>query len=202
MSEVESPEPSQLSPVELRRTARQVALQTLYAIDTDGVEFEQALQDGLKREAFTPELSDYIERVVRYFHENFEVIDGLVAPLLAKGWDMDRISKVDRAVLRLATTELLAIEEMPPKVTINEAVTLARDFGDKDSPRFINGVLGKLLPLTPKSEFDRSKFKSLLDEATALQQEEPDAETELVVEGSPAHEELMKAKGWILKSDS
>jgi N utilization substance protein B len=189
------------SPQELRAAARQVALQTLYALDTDGVEFEEALTDALGREPFTPELADYIQRVVSDFHSHKAEIDALIIPLLAKGWDYQRISKVDRALLRLGTAELRAIEEISPKVTISEAVNLAKDFGDKQSPAFVNAILGKVLASTSKAQWNRTQEKSLLDEAIArdfaIAEEN---ELELIREGSPEHDELMKAKGWILKT--
>ncbi len=189
------------SPQELRAAARQVALQTLYALDTDGVEFEDALSDALAREPFTPELIDYIQRVVSDFHHHATEIDAVIIPLLSKGWDYSRISKVDRAVLRLGSAELRAIDEMPPKVTISEAVNLAKDFGDKQSPAFVNAVLGKVLASSPKAQWDREREKSLLDDAIArdfaIAEEN---ELELIREGSPEHDELMKAKGWILKT--
>ncbi len=183
----------------MRKTARHVALQTIYCADTEGVELETALADGIASEEFTDELKSYIKRVVRKVFEDLEAIDGQIAPLLASGWDLNRIAKVDRAILRMATAELYAIEEMPPKVTINEAVVIATEFGDKSSSKFINAVLGKILPQTPKANWDSSKFKNFLTPAVSTPREEP-AE-EIIQAGSPEHDALLQSNGWTLRTD-
>lgn len=59
-------------------------------------------------------------------------------------WRLDRLAAVDRAVLRLAATEMVFLEEIPPRVSIQEAVRLAEQYGGPDSPRFVNGVLDAL----------------------------------------------------------
>ena len=65
---------------------------------------------------------------------------------VAKGWKTNRMGKVDLAILRLAIFEMLYDEEIPEKVAINEAVELAKSYGTDESPAFINGILGKLVP--------------------------------------------------------
>lgn len=195
----ETPTEPTLTPQELRTRAREVAFQAIYAMDTPHVLLEEALQDALGAEEFGPELSEYIQRVIVGTQERLEHIDSLIAARLAKGWDLHRIAKVDRAVLRFALGELLCIEEMPPKVTINEAVNLAKNFGDKDSPRFVNGVLGRALEETPKVEWDPSRYKSFLVEpTTSPAPAEPEVQVE---EGSPEHQELMKAGGWVIRRE-
>ena len=61
------------------------------------------------------------------------------------GWQIDRLSRVDRQVLRLACYEMVFRDDVPPKATINEAIELAKHFGTEESGKFVNGVLGKLL---------------------------------------------------------
>jgi N utilization substance protein B len=61
-----------------------------------------------------------------------------------KNWEIKRMAVVDRNILRIGCYELLEIEQIPPKVTINEAVELAKKFGDLDSSRFVNGILDKI----------------------------------------------------------
>jgi N utilization substance protein B len=163
------------------------------------VEVESALADGLATEEFTDELKSYIERVVRKVFSDLEAIDGLIAPLLASNWDLGRIAKVDRAILRMATAEFYAIEEMPPKVTINEAVVIATEFGDKSSSKFINAILGKVLPQTPKAKWDNTKFKDFLTPAVSTPREEP--EEEIIQAGSPEHDALLQSNGWTLRTD-
>jgi N utilization substance protein B len=59
-------------------------------------------------------------------------------------WRLDRLSRIDRAVLRIAATEMLYVDEIPPRVAIQEAIRLAEAYGGEDSPRFVNGVLDAL----------------------------------------------------------
>jgi N utilization substance protein B len=90
------------------------------------------------------------ERSVRYIHrvvlgtlENLEAIDNTVSRL-AIGWTLDRMGAVDRNLLRLAVYEILFLDDIPLSVAINEAVSLAKKFGDEESWKFVNGILGKL----------------------------------------------------------
>ena len=61
-----------------------------------------------------------------------------------KNWEIERMAIIDRNILRLASFELMFVDDIPPKVSINEAVELAKRFGDIDSPRFVNGILDKI----------------------------------------------------------
>ena len=71
-------------------------------------------------------------------------IDDVIARY-ADNWEIHRMATVDRNILRLATYELLFVDEIPPKVSINEAVDLAKKFGDVESSRFVNGILDKII---------------------------------------------------------
>ncbi|MBQ8298794.1 MAG: transcription antitermination factor NusB [Clostridia bacterium] len=82
----------------------------------------------------------YIEQVTQGVAEKLEELDEKIKPYL-KGWTMDRIGKTDLAILRLAVYEIFYREDIPYKVSINEAVELAKIFCDESSPSFINGVL-------------------------------------------------------------
>ena len=183
----------------MRRAARHVALQTVYCIDIEGGSPEEALEYALSQEAVTEDLKNYITTLVEKVAQESEHLDGLIAPLLAKNWSFSRIAKIDRAILRMAAAELEYVEEMPPKVTINEAVSLAAEYGDKHSSKFVNGVLGKLLPLTKKAKWDPSKFKNFLAADPIPAPVEP--EVEMIEAGSPEHEELLKSSGWTLRSE-
>ena len=82
----------------------------------------------------------YIEQVTKGVAEKIEELDEKIKPYL-KGWTMDRIGKTDLAILRLAVYEIFYRDDIPYKVSINEAVELAKSFCDDASPSFINGVL-------------------------------------------------------------
>ena len=90
--------------------------------------------------------ADYMNRMFEGVTANVQAIDGRIAGYL-KGWTIDRLTRVDLAILRLAVYELLFDEEIPVKVAINEAVELCKRFGGEDSSSFVNGILGKLVRL-------------------------------------------------------
>ena len=82
----------------------------------------------------------FSERLVCGVCENKEYIDGLISRS-SKNWRLERMSRVDRSILRLGVFEMLYMEDIPPKVSIDEAVELGKKFGTEDSGAFINGVL-------------------------------------------------------------
>jgi N utilization substance protein B len=86
-----------------------------------------------------PFVNSLVEGAVRHKTE----IDSLLERYL-KGWKVERLSKVDLQILRLAVYEMVFRDEVPPKVVINEAIELAKWFGTEDSGKFVNGVLGKM----------------------------------------------------------
>ncbi|MDR2672979.1 MAG: transcription antitermination factor NusB [Coriobacteriales bacterium] len=126
-----------------RTIARRKALQILYQAELTGTGPAQVLADG----EFIDELGipcQFTARLVTTLPERSAEIDALIASASAN-WSIDRIALVDRCILRLATHEMLYIDEVPISVSVNEAVELARIFGgEDDSPRFINGVLGSI----------------------------------------------------------
>ncbi|HFK1762022.1 N utilization substance protein B [Bacillus wiedmannii] len=124
-----------------RRTARERAMQALYQMDITGelepkVAVENALDEG-------EETNEFLESLVVGFVENKEVIDEAIRQNLKK-WKLERISIVDRSILRVAVYEMKYMEEIPHNVTINEAIEIAKTFGDEESRRFINGVLSNI----------------------------------------------------------
>ena len=89
-------------------------------------------------------LSEYAQDLVRGVEQNRIVIDGSLKAA-AENWSLGRMPIVDRSILRLAAYEIMFVEDVPTSVAINEAVELAKDFGgEDDSPRFVNGVLGRI----------------------------------------------------------
>lgn len=97
-------------------------------------------------------IKDFSIQLVEGAIKNREAIDNLISKYTTN-WQINRMAVVDRNILRLATYELLFTEDIPPKVAINEAVDLAKKFGDVDSGKFVNGVLDKIL----KEEASRAK---------------------------------------------
>jgi N utilization substance protein B len=92
----------------------------------------------------TPVNDQYFMSVVKKFIEHKTIVDTEISDNLKK-WDLDRIGKVELAILRLAVTEMLYVEDIPMKVSINEAVELAKSYADDSAPKYINGVLASVL---------------------------------------------------------
>ena len=126
-----------------RTTARRVALQVLYTAEIKGASAAQIVAEGVFPSEEGP-LSEYAQDLVRGVEQNRIVIDGSLKAA-AENWSLGRMPIVDRSILRLAAYEIMFVEDVPTSVAINEAVELAKDFGgEDDSPRFVNGVLGKI----------------------------------------------------------
>ena len=120
-----------------RHQSRERALTLLYEADLKG----ERPDDVLAALAVAPD--DYVITLMTEVGQRSEEIDGLVGRA-AIGWDLDRMAVVDRNVLRLATAELLACDDVPTAVILNEAVELATAFSTDDSGRFVNGVLATI----------------------------------------------------------
>lgn len=122
-----------------RRTAREKAVQALFQIDMSQVEPEEAIEFVL--EDHSPNV--FLETIVKGTATNQQEIDENIKRHL-HNWTLERIGNVDRAILRLAVYEMFYMDDIPLNVTINEAIELAKTFGDENSPKFINGVLSHI----------------------------------------------------------
>ncbi|MBT2677562.1 transcription antitermination factor NusB [Bacillus sp. ISL-35] len=123
-----------------RRTAREKALQALFQIDISKVEASDAIEHVLEEEAG----DDYLNKLVNGTLEHQPEIDEEIKVYLEK-WSLDRLAAVDRNLLRLAVYELkYCNEEVPMNVVLDEAIEIAKLYGDDQSSRFINGVLSKV----------------------------------------------------------
>lgn len=92
----------------------------------------------------TGDVKNYVFQIANTFKEHSTEIDGLVKKY-AKGWDIDRLVKIDKDILRIAITEMLFIKGTPIKVVVDEALELAKKYSTDDSSSFINGILGKII---------------------------------------------------------
>jgi N utilization substance protein B len=126
-----------------RRKAREAALQMLYQIDLSGQDAEQAIELYRQHLGQAAVADDFAIELVRGCTAALPEIDAKIREV-SKHWRLERMARVDRNILRLATFELLQMPEVPSKVTLNEAVELAKRFGDEASPAFVNGVLDRI----------------------------------------------------------
>jgi N utilization substance protein B len=125
----------------VRRRGREIALQVLYQR-----EFNQADQDlhlfWSNFDALKGAM-DFSERIIRGVEEHRGDLDRIIEKY-SSHWKIDRMTHVDRNILRIAVYELLYCDDIPPKVAINEAIDIGKKFGSEDSGAFINGVLDKI----------------------------------------------------------
>jgi transcription antitermination protein NusB len=122
-----------------RRTAREKALQALFQIDVSQADPSEAIEHVLEGE----EGDDYLTLLVTGVLENKEEIDSMIKQYLEK-WKLERLATVDRNLLRQGVYELKYSKDVPANVVIDEAIEIAKIFGDDQSSRFINGVLSKV----------------------------------------------------------
>ncbi len=168
--------------VRSKRKAREAAMRTLYEIEIGHTDTSSALEVTLEEADLAPDLAAYAERLVRGIRGMIPIIDQKLSSIVID-YDYNRIAAVDRNVLRVAAYELLEIPEIPPAVTINEAIEIAKRYSTAESGKFVNGVLGRLLQDTPKANWDPRTAPPEADEALDA---DPEAEVveEVVEEGS------------------
>lgn len=123
-----------------RRSARIIALQTLYQIDMSGVHRDEILTFDWLDKKYDDATIDFARRLVQGTINDLRKIDDHIKRQL-EHWDLDRVSYVDRAILRFSTYSLFSQNDVPDTVIINEAIDIAKIFGSDDSYRFVNGVL-------------------------------------------------------------
>jgi N utilization substance protein B len=124
-----------------RGKARKRALDVLYEADMRGADPMATVADRLAQA--DPPVPDYTVELVEGVQARRARIDELIATY-AEGWTIDRMPPVDRNLLRIAIYELLWNDAVPDAVAINEAVALAKDLSTDESPKFVNGLLGRL----------------------------------------------------------
>jgi len=122
-----------------RRTAREKALQALFQIDigkNDTMEAYKYSLDGNEED-------EYLKQLIFGTVEHLKDIDSIITSNL-ENWTLDRLGNVDRNLLRLAVYEMKYMADVPHSVAINEAIEIAKQYGDDQSSKFINGVLSKV----------------------------------------------------------
>lgn len=126
-----------------RRSGREAALQMLFQLEASSVSPDQAIELFWRTFEADPEGRSYADALLRGVAEHVRVIDERVAGA-SKNWRLERMSRVDRNLLRLGTYELMFRTDVPRAVILDEAVELAKAFGTEESPSFVNGVLDRI----------------------------------------------------------
>ena len=125
-------------------------MQFLYSYELNRIDLSRALDQFWSIKPINNESREFTERLVRGTVENEKKIDDLIAQHTIN-WDMDRIAIIDKNILRIAAYELIFCSDIPPIVSINEAVDIAKKFSTPDSGKFVNGVLDKLRKIVTAS---------------------------------------------------
>jgi N utilization substance protein B len=146
-----------------RRVLREKALQILYAFELNG-EGLTNLINGITSDIPLNEDKEFTEKLVNSVLSHQKEVDNIIKERLAN-WDMERIALIDRLLLRIGITEILYFNDIPPKVSMNEVIEIAKDFSTSNSSKFINGILDTFLnELRAEGKLNKSG-RGLIDES-------------------------------------
>lgn len=123
-----------------RRTAREKAMQILFQLDMNDQNLTESIENFIRDKPYNPYLIKLIDGVSTHVSD----IDQTITEHL-ENWSLDRIASVEKTILRIATYEINYLNDIPNNVSINEAVELAKKYGEEKSGQFVNGVLSKII---------------------------------------------------------
>jgi len=128
-----------------RTKAREFALQVLYQIDITKSDAKSIIEDFWQNRETNTEavVKEFAEGIISGVIEYKDEIDKAISEA-AENWELSRMAVVDRNILRMTAYELLHRQDIPPKVSINEAIEIAKKYGDQDSGKFVNGILDRI----------------------------------------------------------
>ena len=126
-----------------RRLSRELALKFLYQLELTGGELDEQIKLFLKKNSSKDDVEIFMKDLVFSLLDKVKEIDEVIQKY-SDHWVLDRMTVIDRNILRMGVCELLFDFSTPPKVVINEAIDIAKKYGNEDSPEFINGVLDKV----------------------------------------------------------
>ncbi|MCX8022377.1 MAG: transcription antitermination factor NusB [Syntrophorhabdaceae bacterium] len=127
-----------------RRKARELALRILYQMETNKENPKTALERYCKIFPYNDEVVRYAQSLIIGVTEHRGTIDGYIERA-SENWRLERISMVDRNVLRIAIFEMLFSNDVPQKVAIDEAIEIGKKYGNEESGDYINGILDRVL---------------------------------------------------------
>ncbi len=132
-----------------RRSARETVLQALYAVEVGQEHEAKALKDILDREKRDEEINEFIVELFEISLKNRDWCENEIKSRL-NNWEFERVAVLDRLLLILAISEIFFIDNIPPKVSIAEAIEIAKQFSTEESSAFVNGVLDNIYKSLPK----------------------------------------------------
>lgn len=155
-----------------RREARERTMQALYAFELGSGDAQHVLENVIKKHLEKdPESLDFATNLFLRTIDFTEEADEIVVKY-AQNWDISRIALVDRILLRLAMCEMLTFEDIPPKVTINEAIEVAKRYSTEKSGQFINGILDSVLVDFRGSGRMKKSGRGLVETDTVVEKDE------------------------------
>ncbi|RKX66559.1 transcription antitermination factor NusB [candidate division TA06 bacterium] len=125
-----------------RRKARELALEALYRLDLMKDSIDSILAD-IKSRDYSSEVYAFMQKIVKKTVENLDYIDGIIKGV-AINWRLERMTYIDKNIIRLGIAELLYFPDIPPKVTMNEYIEIAKKYSTDDAGKFVNGILDKI----------------------------------------------------------
>jgi len=146
-----------------RRILREHCLQALYAYELNPVEINQLVELFLNESPSNTDKS-FGERLIREVILHRDEIDEMIKERV-ENWEMERIALIDRLLLRMAIAELLFFPDIPPKVSINEAIEISKEYSTVKSGKFINGILDAILSRLKKSGKLKKTGRGLIEES-------------------------------------
>lgn len=128
-----------------RTFARECALKILYRIEISKESVDSSLKDFWSKAADSADKDthNFTEVLVKGTCENIKTIDEVISKY-TDNWNISRMAVIDRNIMRMSVYEMLHRSDIPPNVSINEAIELAKKYGDVDSGKFVNGILDKI----------------------------------------------------------
>ena len=126
-----------------RRSSRELALKFLYQFELNRGDLDEQIKLFLELNSSQKDVANFMKELVVSLIDKMEEIDEIIQKF-SDHWVLDRMTVIDRNILRMGTCELLFNFSTPPKVVINEAIDIAKKYGNEDSPEFINGILDKV----------------------------------------------------------
>ena len=126
-----------------RRIAREAVLQALYAYEITKEKRDKVLKDIINRESYDNDMKNFITSLFNFSIDNKEWCEEQIKTRL-NNWEFDRVALLDRLLLILAISEIYFIDDVPPKVSISEAIEIAKQYSTEESAGFVNGVLDNI----------------------------------------------------------
>lgn len=145
-----------------RRTARELTLRALYALELSGNPVSTIVQEQIHQRNPNQEIIEFAERVFFTVVDHECICDEYLRKKI-DNWDFGRVAMIDRLLLRMAICEFIYFDDIPPKVTIDEAIEIAKKYSTENSGRFINGILDAILADLKQTNFLHKSGRGLID---------------------------------------